>query len=137
MEHEDHWLMHFKGNSDHRGDLSFIEAGKDIPFEIKRVYYLYNIPLNSTRGAHAHKNLKQILIALKGSVEVSLNDGKKQKNYILNSPKQGLYIGNMLWRELINFSSDAVCLVLASEFYDESDYIRNYNDFLDHVRLYA
>lgn len=115
-----------------RGKLSFIE--KDIiPFLIKRVYYLYDVPSDAYRGGHAHKKLKQFVIALSGSFEVLLDDGKYKQKVMLNKPNKGLLIPTGVWRELDNFSSGAVCLVLASEEFDESDYIRNYNDFIDSV----
>ena len=111
-----------------RGSLSVVE--KDIiPFDIKRVYYLYDIPSTSIRGGHAHKKLYQLLIPLSGSFDVILNDGKQKKTFTLNKPNKGLLIVPGIWRELENFSSGAVCLVLASEVYDEADYIRNYNSF--------
>jgi dTDP-4-dehydrorhamnose 3,5-epimerase-like enzyme len=115
-----------------RGKLSFIE--KDIiPFLIKRVYYLYDVPSDAYRGGHAHKKLKQFVIALSGSFEVLLDDGKYKQKVMLNKPNKGLLIPTGVWRELDNFSSGAVCLVLASEEFDESDYIRDYNDFIDSV----
>lgn len=111
-----------------RGNLSVIE--KDIlPFEIKRVYYLYDIPSNSSRGGHAHKELKQFLIALSGSFDVVLDDGKSRISITLNRPNKGLLIPNGIWRELENFSAGAVCLSLVSDVYIEEDYIRDYNDF--------
>ena len=110
------------------GSLSFIEK-KIIPFSIKRVYYLYDVPLNGERGGHAHKHLFQVLIALNGSFELLLDDGSNTKKILLESPNVGLYIPNGIWREMNNFSKNSVCLVLASEDYDEDDYIRNYQDF--------
>jgi uncharacterized RmlC-like cupin family protein len=110
------------------GSLSFIE--KDIiSFSIKRVYYLYDVPLNGERGGHAHKNLCQVLIALNGSFELLLDDGEKTKKIVLDRPDIGLYIPNGIWREMNKFSKNSVCLVLASEDYDENDYIRNYQEF--------
>ncbi|HLV70167.1 sugar 3,4-ketoisomerase [Xanthomarina gelatinilytica] len=112
-----------------RGNLSVIE--KDcIPFSVKRVYYLYDVPSNAYRGGHAHKNLYQFLIALSGSFDVVLDDGNQKTKITLNKPNKGLLIPNGIWRELENFSSGSVCLVLASEEYDESDYIRNYKEFV-------
>ena len=119
--------------TDHRGSLSFIEGCHHIDFDIKRVYYLYNIPSEGVRGAHGHKNLRQLLIPLSGSFEVTLDDGKNRKKYQLNDPSMGLYIKPMFWRELTKFSTDAVCLVLASECYDETDYFRDYQQFLEAV----
>ena len=115
--------------SDSRGNLTFLEEGI-CPFEIKRIYYLYDIPAESIRGGHAHKALKQILIPLAGSFNVLLDDGKNKKEVNLYRPYQGLLICPMIWRELNQFSSGAVCLVLASEKYDESDYFRVHEDFL-------
>lgn len=114
-----------------RGNLSVIE--KDcIPFSVKRVYYLYDVPSNAYRGGHAHKNLYQFLIALSGSFDVVLDDGNQKTKITLNKPNKGLLIPNGIWRELENFSSGSVCLVLASEEYDESDYIRKYKKFLSY-----
>ncbi len=116
--------------SDPRGNLSFIEGGKHIPFEIKRVYYLYDVPGGSDRGSHAHKNLHQFIVAMSGSFDVVLDDGKETKRFHLNRSYYGLYVCPMMWRYLDNFSSGAVCMVLASSHYDEADYIRNYPDFI-------
>jgi dTDP-4-dehydrorhamnose 3,5-epimerase-like enzyme len=111
-----------------RGSLSVIE--KDIiPFEIKRVYYLYDVPSDSYRGGHAHKGQEEFLIPLSGSFDVVLNDGINKKKVTLNKPNKGLLISTGIWRELENFSSGAVCLVLASDVFDEADYIRDYNEF--------
>ena len=112
-----------------RGNLSVIE-GDCIPFEIKRVYYLYDVPAGAERGGHAHKNLKQYLIALSGSFDVVLNDGAEQKTVCLNKPYEGLLIHEGIWRELNNFSSGSVCLVIASAVFDEEDYIRDFEEFL-------
>lgn len=116
---------------DVRGNLTFVEANKHIPFEIKRVYYLYDVPGGSHRGAHAHRNLHQFMIAMSGSFDVTLSDGQNEKTFQLNRSYFGLYICPMMWRHLENFSSGAVCLVLASEPYEESDYIRDYQAFLE------
>ncbi|POY41098.1 hypothetical protein C3L50_00795 [Flavobacterium alvei] len=113
---------------DVRGNLSVIE-GNTIPFEIKRVYYLYDIPTASVRGGHAHKNLHQLLVALSGSFDVVLKDGNSQKVITLNKPNFGLLIPTGIWRELQNFSSGSVCLVLASAEFNENDYIRNFKEF--------
>ncbi len=113
---------------DVRGNLSVIE-GNTIPFEIKRVYYLYDIPTASVRGGHAHKNLQQLLVSLSGSFDVLLKDGNSEKVITLNKPNFGLLIPNGIWRELQNFSSGSVCLVLASTEFDEADYIRNFKEF--------
>lgn len=115
--------------SDTRGNLSFLEGGI-CPFEFKRIYYLYDIPAESTRGGHAHKALKQLIIPLSGSFNVLLDDGDNKKEANLYKPHQGLLICPMIWRELNQFSSGAVCLVLASEKFDEDDYFRFYEDFL-------
>lgn len=114
---------------DQRGNLTFIEQQKHIPFEIKRVYYLYDVPGGSERGGHAHKELQQFLVALSGSFDVLIDDGRQQAKYHLNIPYCGLYLCPMIWRQLINFSSGSVCLVLASEIYKENDYYRDYNEF--------
>lgn len=134
-------IIQFPKMSDYRGNLTFIENNKHIPFEIKRVYYLYDIPSGAERGAHAHKALQQLLVAISGSFDVVIDDGYEKKKYHLNRSSYGLYISNMVWHELVNFSSGAVCISLASAFYDESDYFRNYEDFIkatrDRVRTYA
>jgi dTDP-4-dehydrorhamnose 3,5-epimerase-like enzyme len=114
---------------DVRGNLSVIE-GNTIPFEIKRVYYLYDIPTASVRGGHAHKNLHQLLVSLSGSFDVVLKDGDSEKVITLNKPNFGLLIPTGIWRELQNFSSGSVCLVLASAEFDEADYIRNFKEFI-------
>jgi dTDP-4-dehydrorhamnose 3,5-epimerase-like enzyme len=114
---------------DPRGNLSVIE--KDVvPFEIKRVYYLYDVPAGAERGGHSHKEQQEFLIALSGSFDVILNDGKVQKTITLNKPFEGLLIPNGIWRELKNFSSGAVCLVVASDVFDETNYIRDFDDFI-------
>lgn len=120
--------------SDPRGNLSFIESNRHIPFEIKRVYYLYDVPGGESRGGHAHKNLQQLIIAMNGSFDVLLDDGISKKKVMLNRSYKGLYINNMIWRELDNFSSGAVCVVLASDYYTEEDYFRNYEEFLLEVQ---
>ena len=116
--------------SDSRGNLSFIEGGQHIPFDIKRVYYLYDLPGGSDRGSHAHKNLHQFIIALSGSFDVVLDDGRDKKHFQLNRPYFGLYVCPMMWRYLDNFSSGSVCMVLASSHFDEADYIRDYDQFI-------
>ena len=123
--------------SDTRGNLSFIEGGEHIPFDIKRVYYLYDVPGGSDRGSHAHKNLHQFIVAMSGSFDVVLDDGKEKRRYHLNRSYQGLYVCPMMWRYLDNFSSGAVCMVLASLHYDEDDYIRDYTEFLALVKSQA
>lgn len=114
---------------DHRGNLSVIEHDV-VPFEMKRVYYLYDVPSGAERGGHAHKILKQFLIALSGSFDVLLNDGTQKKTITLNKPFEGLLINEGIWRELNNFSSGSVCLVIASAVFDENDYIREFDDFM-------
>jgi dTDP-4-dehydrorhamnose 3,5-epimerase-like enzyme len=115
---------------DRRGNLSFIEGSIHIPFDIARVYYLYDVPGGSERGGHAHKDLQQLIIAMSGSFDVVLDDGTNKIRYHLNRSYMGLYIPQMIWRELDNFSSGAVCMVLASNKYDETDYHRDYEDYL-------
>ena len=115
---------------DPRGNLTFIESGRHIPFEIKRVYYLYDVPGGATRAGHAHKTLQQVLIAIAGSFDVLLDDGKEKKRYQLNRSYHGLYIYPLTWRVIDNFSSGAVCLSIVSDFYDENDYHREYAEFL-------
>ena len=120
--------------TDPRGNLTFIENSCHIPFDIKRVYYLYDVPGGSDRGSHAHKNLHQFIIAMSGSFDVVLNDGRRKQRFQLNRSHYGLYVCPMMWRYLDNFSSGAVCLVLASETYSEDDYIRDYNTFISAVQ---
>jgi hypothetical protein len=116
--------------TDARGNLTFVEGGHHIPFDIKRAYYLYDVPGGAERGGHAHKGLHQLIIAISGAFDIVLDDGNEKKRYHLNRSYFGLYVCPMIWREMDNFSSGAVCLVLASNFYDESDYFRNYDDFI-------
>lgn len=112
-----------------RGNLSFIEGERQIPFSIQRVYYLYDVPGGAVRGGHAHKDLQQVIIALSGSFDVVLDDGTERRKVSLNRSYHGLYLPNMVWRELENFSSGAVCLVLASAYFQEDDYIRDIREF--------
>ncbi|MDX6181901.1 FdtA/QdtA family cupin domain-containing protein [Flavobacterium sp. Fl-77] len=123
-------LINFPKVENILGNIAVIENAT-IPFEIKRVYYLYDIPSSSKRGGHSHKKLQQILIAISGSFDVVLKDGETVSTITLNKPDKGLLIKNNIWRELENFSSGAVCLVLASEVFDEEDYIRDYSEFLE------
>ena len=116
--------------NDPRGNLSFIEGGRHVPFDIKRVYYLYDVPGGSERGSHAHRNLHQFIVAMSGSFDVMLDDGKDKKRFHLDRSYIGLYVCPMMWRDLENFSSGSVCMVLASDLYDKEDYIRNYDEFL-------
>ena len=122
-------------HSDRQGDLSVVENGKDVPFVIKRVYYLYDIPGGEERGGHAHKSLQQLIVAASGSFTVLLDDGREKRSFSLNRPYQGLLVVPGIWRELVDFSSGAICLVLASEKYDEIDYFRDYADFLLYKQL--
>ena len=115
---------------DRRGNLSVVEEFKNVPFHIARAYWLYDVPAGAMRGGHAHKRLKQLLIALSGSFTVTLDDGHAKRKILLNRPYQGLLIETGIWRTIDDFSSGAVCLVLASELYDESDYIYDYEEFL-------
>lgn len=114
---------------DRRGNLSFIEGNRHVPFAIERVYYLYDVPGGAERGGHAHRGLQQLIVAMSGSFDVILDDGSEKKRFHLNRSYQGLYLCPMIWRELDNFSSGSVCMVLASNRYDESDYYRDYADF--------
>jgi hypothetical protein len=122
---------------DHRGNLTFIEGDNHIPFSIARVYYLYDVPGGVERGGHAHKQLEQLIIAASGSFDVELDDGFGKKKFTLNRSYYGLYLPTMVWRELTNFSSGAICLVLASRPYEESDYYRDYNEFRQIARKIA
>ncbi len=126
-------LVDFKTNGDDRGSLIAIEEGYNTPFEIKRVYYIFDTKEGVERGFHAHINLKQMAIVVKGSCTFVLDNGITREEIELNNPKQGLLIEGLIWREMKNFSPDCVLVVLASEHYDESDYIRNYNKFLEEV----
>lgn len=114
---------------DQRGNLTFVEGDRHVPFDIKRVYYLYDVPGGSDRGGHAHGKLHQFMIAMSGSFDVVLNDGDRERRFHLNRSYNGIYIAPMTWRHLDNFSSGAVCLVLASAYYDEADYYRDYETF--------
>jgi hypothetical protein len=120
--------------NDPRGNLTFIETDKHIPFNIQRVFYLYDVPGGASRAGHALKTCQQFLIAMSGSFDVVLDDGYKQKKFHLNRSYYGLYICPMIWREIDNFSSGSVCMVLASAFYNENDYYREYQEFLTSVR---
>lgn len=119
----------FPPHGDDRGQLVAIEAMKDLPFEVKRVYYIYDTLPNVRRGFHAHRNLQQILVCVHGSCRIHLDNGHEQEEVLLDKPNEGLYIANDMWREMYDFSEGAVLLVLASEHYDEADYIRNYDEF--------
>jgi WxcM-like, C-terminal len=123
---------------DARGNLTFLEGERHVPFEMKRVYYLYDVPGGAERGAHAHKALRQLIISVSGSFDVGLDDGTTHKTFHLNRPYQALYVCPMIWRDLENFSSGSVCLVLASNEYSENDYFRDYEEYLAarHASLY-
>ncbi len=120
--------------ADPRGNLSVIEGGRHVPFDIKRVFYLYDVPGGETRAGHALKTTEQFIIAASGSFDVVLDDGTERRVYGLNRSWKGIYVPPMMWRELVNFSSAGVCLVLASAYYDESDYIRDYQEFVQAAR---
>jgi hypothetical protein len=123
--------------ADPRGNLTFIESGRHIPFDIRRVYYLYDIPGGSERGGHAHKTLHEFIIAVSGSFDIHLDDGQSRKTVPMNRSYHGLYVCPMIWRAIDNFSSGAVCLVLASDYFDESDYYRDYDEFFNVSRRKA
>lgn len=123
-------IIELPKNHRKKGNLTVINNGIEIPFDIKRCYFLYDVPGGESRGAHGHKSLYQLIIAASGSFDVTLNDGKVKRTFTLNRPYQGLFIVPGIWRDLDNFSSGSVCMVLASEKYDASDYIRDYDDFL-------
>lgn len=129
MPVEDCKLIELPKIEDARGNLTFVEADNHVPFDIRRVYYLYDVPGGGARGGHAHKELKQLIVALSGSFDVVIDDASHRCKITLNKPYQGLFVCPLIWRELENFSSGAVCLVLASNFYDESDYYRDYEAF--------
>lgn len=124
----------FQQHGDDRGQLVALEENKEIPFETKRVYYIYDTKEGVRRGFHAHKSLEQILVCVHGSCKILLDNGKEKEEVILDKPYEGIYIANNMWREMFDFSSDAVLLVLASEVYDERDYIRNYDKFLEYIK---
>lgn len=119
-----------KHHSDRKGNISVVQNGDTVPFDVKRVYYLYDVPGGESRGAHAHKALSQLIVAASGSFRVTLDDGNVKRSFTLNRPYQGLYVKPSIWRDLDDFSSGAVCMVLASEKYDAEDYIRDYQEFV-------
>lgn len=120
--------------NDPRGNLTFVESSRHVPFDIRRVYYLYDVPGGSERGGHAHKELQQLIIAMSGSFDIHLDDGRAKRTFHLNRSYYGLYVCPMIWREIDNFSSGAVCMVLASNLYDEADYYRDYEEFVRAVK---
>ena len=133
MKHLNTALIDFPKITDPRGNLTVAQAHTDVPFAIKRAYWVYDVPAGECRGGHAHKLCKEVLIALSGSFHVTIDNGEEQKTVLLNHPYQGLLIDTDVWRTLDDFSSGAVCLVLASEPFDEDDYIREYDDFLRYL----
>tara|TARA_X000000368_G_C23047594_1_gene719854 strand:+ start:2689 stop:3117 length:429 start_codon:yes stop_codon:yes gene_type:complete len=134
LEVEGAYLLDLPKISDPRGDLTFLEGQQHVPFNIARVYYLYNVPVEAQRGGHAHRNLQQVIFALSGSFRVLLDDGNKKTEVILRNPSVGLYINKMIWREMDLFSQGAVCMVVASTPYEENDYYRDYDEFLAEAR---
>lgn len=120
--------------TDPRGNLTFAESIRHIPFEVKRVYWVYDVPSGENRGGHAHKKCREFIIAVSGSFTVTLDNGHNSKTYLLNHPYQGLLVETGTWRTLNDFSSGSVCLVLASDFFEESDYIREYEDYLEYIK---
>ena len=127
-------IIDFPKISDPRGNLTFVESNRHIPFELKRVYYLYDVPGGAERGGHAHKTMQQVIVAMSGSFDVVLDDGHQRKRFHLNRSYYGLYISSMIWREIDNFSSGSVCMSIASTFYDEADYYRDQSAFYSLVR---
>lgn len=128
------YKINFKKITDNRGNLTPIEYPKDIPFEINRIYYIYDVLDGVERGFHSHRNLEQILIAINGSIKIKIKTPDKEEIVTLNNPSEGLYIGNMIWREMFDFSPNSVLLVLASKKYDENDYLRNYDEYVSEYR---
>lgn len=127
-------LFDFKRIGDNRGELVALEAFKNIPFEVKRIYYIFNTAKGVHRGFHAHKNLNQVAIAVKGSCKFLLDDGTNKKHVTLDEPNKGLLLNGFLWREMYDFTEDCILLVLADQLYDENDYVRNYDDFIKMVK---
>lgn len=127
-------IINLKRIYDHRGNLSVVEQFKDIPFEVKRVYWTYDVPGGESRGGHAHRDLRQLIVAVSGSFTVSTDDGTNKNTFFLNHPYRGLLLPSGVWRTIDDFSSGAVCLVLASDFFSEEDYIRDYDEFLQYVK---
>ena len=129
----DYKIVNFKVRGDERGSLIAIEGNQDVPFEIKRVYYVYGTQKNAVRGKHSHKKLQQMIFCSSGSCDFTVDNGKKRQTIRLESPDQGLLLQGNIWREFTNFSPDCVVTVLASEHYDEADYVRDYNEFVRQV----
>ncbi len=127
-------ILGVRSFKDERGSLGVIESNLDIPFEIRRIYYLFKNCQDKNRGSHAHKKLKQVYIALSGSCVIEFDDGNKKFEYKLNNPVEGLYIDQVVWREIKNISHDCVLLVLADDFFQEKDYIRNYEEFINYIK---
>lgn len=123
-----------KHHSDRKGNMSVVENGITLPFDVKRVYYLYDVPGGESRGSHAHRNLEQLIVAASGSFRVTLDDGTNKRSFTLNRPYQGLLVRSGMWRDLDDFSSGAVCMVLASEVYQAEDYIREYDEFIEYTK---
>lgn len=119
---------------DPRGNLTVAEGLKDVPFEVKRIYWTYDVPSGESRGGHAHRRCEEFIVAVSGSFDVTLDDGRERRTFHLNHPYQGLYVGTGIWRTLDDFSSGAVCLVLASEGFEEEDYIREYDDYTEYLK---
>lgn len=126
-------FYHLLEHGDERGKLAAVETGKDIPFPIRRVYYIYETHSGQRRGFHAHRKLEQVLLCVHGNCKVTLDNGRERCTVTLDRPTLGLYVGNAMWREMFDFSPDAVLLVLASEPYSEEDYIRNYDEFIQYI----
>lgn len=124
-----------KHHSERMGNLSVVQNGETVPFDVKRIYYLYDVPGGESRGAHAHKELSQLIVAASGSFRVTLDDGNVKRSFVLNRPYQGLFVKPGIWRDLDDFSSGAVCMVLASDVYMEDDYIRDYEEFLEYRNI--
>lgn len=127
-------VKRFRGNTNATGSMVFLEGERDIPFPIRRVYYIYGVKGGARRGFHGHKALQQYLIAVSGSCRVLMDDGAQKETVVLNDPAEGLYVGPLVWHEMYDFSEDAVLLVLASGYYDESDYLRDYEAFIQYVK---
>ncbi|MBU1674085.1 FdtA/QdtA family cupin domain-containing protein [Patescibacteria group bacterium] len=123
--------------ADQRGNLSIAEESQAIPFPMKRIYYLYDVPTGAARGGHAHKEMESVIIALSGSFDVIVDDGKKKEKFFMNRPHYGIYVPPFTWREIVNFSSNSIALAIVSTPYDEADYIREYESFKDQIKNYG